>query len=86
VIQDFVPCWICHLIKLEYMAKMYYKIIKHVKRISEMIKAGENKVLRKKNLSHCHFIHHKFHMHKPGIKPGLPLSGELTNHMRHGTA
>jgi hypothetical protein len=36
------------LIKLEYMAKMYYRIIKHVKRISEMIKAGESTVLRKK--------------------------------------
>ena len=33
------------------MATMYYKIIKHVKRISEMIKAGENKVLRKKPVS-----------------------------------
>jgi len=27
---------------------MYYKSIKHVKRISEMIKAEENKVLKKK--------------------------------------
>jgi hypothetical protein len=30
------------------MAKMYYKIIKHVQRISEMRQAGENKVLREK--------------------------------------
>jgi len=51
VIQECVPCWICHLIKLEYVAKMYYKIIKHVKRISEMIKAEENKVLKKKTFS-----------------------------------
>jgi len=48
VIQECVSCWICHLIKLEYVAKMYYKSIKHVKRISEMIKAEENKVLKKK--------------------------------------
>jgi hypothetical protein len=32
------------------MAKMYYKIIKRVKRISEMIKAGENKVFRKNSV------------------------------------
>lgn len=30
------------------MAKIYYKIIEHVQRISEMTKAGENKVLRVK--------------------------------------
>jgi hypothetical protein len=30
------------------MAKIYYIIIKHVERISEMIQVGENKVLREK--------------------------------------
>jgi hypothetical protein len=24
------------------------------------------------DLSQCHFVHHKFHMDRPGIKPGLP--------------
>jgi len=63
---------------------MYYKIIKHVKRLSEMMQ-GKTKY-SEKNLSQCHLIHHKFHMHKPMIKPGLPSSGELINRMRHGTA
>jgi hypothetical protein len=26
-----------------------------------------------KNLSQCHFVHHKFHMKWPGIEPGPPL-------------
>jgi hypothetical protein len=25
-----------------------------------------------KNLSQCHFVHHKFHMDYPGCKPGPP--------------
>jgi hypothetical protein len=25
-----------------------------------------------KNLSQCHFVHHKFHMNRPGIEPGPP--------------
>jgi hypothetical protein len=25
-----------------------------------------------KNLSQCHFVHHKLHMDRPGIEPGPP--------------
>jgi hypothetical protein len=33
--------------------------------------AGEKEVL-KGNLLQCHFVHHKFHMNRPGLEPGPP--------------
>jgi hypothetical protein len=36
------------------------------------IDRGKPKYLGGKNLSQCHFVHHKFHMDSPGIEPGPP--------------
>jgi hypothetical protein len=33
----------------------------------------------KKNLSHCHSVHHKSHMDWPGIEPGLRGEKAVTN-------
>jgi hypothetical protein len=33
---------------------------------------GENRSTRGKNLSQCHFVHHKSHMDCPRIEPGPP--------------
>jgi hypothetical protein len=32
----------------------------------------ENPKYSKKNLSQCHFVHHKYHMDRTGIEPGPP--------------
>lgn len=34
---------------------------------------GQNLQYSHKNLSQCHFIHHKLHMHLPGIESKLPM-------------
>jgi hypothetical protein len=38
-----------------------------------------------KNLSQCHFVHHKFHMDWPGMNPGLRRERPATNRLSHGT-
>jgi hypothetical protein len=37
-----------------------------------------------KILSHCHFVHHKFHMDQHGSKPGLCGERPATNRLSHG--
>jgi hypothetical protein len=39
-----------------------------------------------KNLSQCHFVHHKSHMDWPGRVPGLCSERPGTNDLSHGTA
>jgi hypothetical protein len=39
-----------------------------------------------KNLSQCHFVHHKSLMEDPGANPGLFNERPATNRLSHGTA
>jgi hypothetical protein len=38
------------------------------------------------NLTHCHFVHHKSHMNRTGIKPGLPQWEAASNCLSYGMA
>jgi hypothetical protein len=42
-----------------------------VEQLVECEWAGETEVLRE-NLRQHHFVHHKSHMTRPGLEPGLP--------------
>jgi hypothetical protein len=39
-----------------------------------------------RSLSQCPFVHHKSHMDRPGIDPGLRGERPATNSLSHGTA
>jgi hypothetical protein len=39
-----------------------------------------------KNLSPCHFVHHKFHWIDPGANPDRRGERPATNRLSHGTA
>jgi hypothetical protein len=38
------------------------------------------------NLAHCHFVHHKSHMNRPGVTPGFRVKKLATNRLRYGTS
>jgi len=40
----------------------------------------------RKNLTQSHFFHHKSHMDRPGIEPGIPGANVGANHLNRGTA
>jgi hypothetical protein len=43
-----------------------------VEQLVKLKLAGETEVLGE-NLSQHHFVHHKYHMSRPGFEPGPPL-------------
>jgi hypothetical protein len=47
---------------------------------------AENRIIREKNLSQCHFVHHISYIDRPGIEPGPPRYRPATNRLSHGTA
>jgi len=53
---------------------------------SGMILTGQRRRTREKTLSHCHYVHHKSNMERPGHEPGLRVQKPVTNRLSHATA
>jgi hypothetical protein len=56
---------------LAYCTSPRWQVMVIVEKLVEWRLAGETEVLEE-NLPQRHFVHHKFHLTRPGFEPGLP--------------
>jgi hypothetical protein len=85
-----VCCETCNGVRLRLLTAATSGHIVHNQMIYEYGERRWNDRVKPKNsqrnLSQCHFVHHKSHMDWPGVNPGLRCERPATNRLSHSTA